>query len=104
MGAVFAIPAAFFTFGLSVPVGIAVGASAGGVVGGSAGVVAGGVAGYKAHREKETIGRTISGAFAKAKDVPFCAVPFCCKKETIPYIRPVPFQENIVPKRFVPFQ
>merc|ERR1719375_1838546 len=67
VGAACALPAAFFTFGLSIPVGAAVGAGAGGAVGSSAGFVAGGVAGYKAHKEKDAIGKTINGAFAKAK-------------------------------------
>lgn len=67
VGAVCALPLAFFTFGLSIPVGAVVGAGAGGVLGGSAGTVAGGVAGYKAHREKEAIGKTISGAFERAR-------------------------------------
>lgn len=67
VGAVCALPAAFFTFGLSIPVGAMVGAGAGGVVGGSAGTVAGSMAGYKAHKEKDTIGKSIRGAFERAK-------------------------------------
>jgi len=67
VGAVCALPAAFFTFGLSIPVGAAVGAGGGLCVGSSAGAVAGGVAGYKAHREKDSIEKVVSGAFEKAK-------------------------------------
>jgi len=68
VGAACALPAAFFTFGLSIPVGVAVGAGGGFCIGGSAGIVAGGVGGYKAHREKESIRKSISGAFMRAKE------------------------------------
>jgi len=53
IGAVCAVPAAFFTFGLSIPVGIALGAGSGlclgTAAGGTAGLVTGGAAGYGAH-------------------------------------------------------
>jgi hypothetical protein len=67
LGAAAALPAAFFTFGLSIPVGAMVGAGSGLCIAGSAGFVAGGAAGYKASREKESIGKSISSAFEKAK-------------------------------------
>merc|ERR1712224_736050 len=66
IGAACALPAALFTFGLSIPVGAAIGAGNGLCVGGSVGVVTGGAAGYKTHREKENISKALSGAFAKA--------------------------------------
>jgi hypothetical protein len=68
MGAVCAVPAAFFTFGLSIPVGMAVGAGSGFCVGGSIGLISGGAVGYKAHKEKAAIGDRVSGALAKAKE------------------------------------
>jgi hypothetical protein len=67
VGAACAVPAAFFTFGLSIPVGAALGAGSGLCVGGSLGVAAGGAAGYKVHKEKEAIGNTINVAVAKAQ-------------------------------------
>jgi len=71
VGAVFAVPAAFFTFGLSIPVGAAVGAGAGLCVGtatgGAAGLVTGGAAGYSAHKHKDEIGNGVTGALSKAK-------------------------------------
>jgi len=67
IGVACAVPAAFFTFGLSLPVGAAIGASSGACIGSSTGFVAGGVAGYKAHKEKETIGRTVGSAVDKVK-------------------------------------
>jgi hypothetical protein len=67
VGAVCAVPAAFFTFGLSIPVGAAVGAGSGFCVGGSVGLVTGGTAGYKTYKNKATIASTVSSAFAKAQ-------------------------------------
>jgi len=53
LGAACGIPAAFFTFGLSIPVGAMLGAGTGACVGtaagGTAGLVTGGAAGYSAH-------------------------------------------------------
>jgi len=57
VGAVCAVPAAFFTFGLSIPVGLMLGAGtglcAGTAAGGTAGFVSGGAAGYGAHSVHE---------------------------------------------------
>jgi uncharacterized protein YkvS len=72
IGAVMAVPAAFFTFGLSIPVGASVGAGAGlcigTVAGGTTGLVTGGAAGYSAHRHKDKIGNGCNGAVSKAKE------------------------------------
>lgn len=60
VGAACAVPAAFFTFGLSIPVGAAIGAGAGlcigSTAGGATGLVTGGAAGYNAHKHKDQIG------------------------------------------------
>jgi hypothetical protein len=66
IGVACALPAALFTFGLSIPVGAAVGAGSGLCVGGSVGIVTGGAAGYKTHREKETISNALNSVFTKA--------------------------------------
>lgn len=64
LGAAVGIVPAFFTFGLSIPVGAAVGAATGlGVgtaVGGTAGLVGGGAAGYSAFGRREQI-RNVAG-------------------------------------------
>jgi hypothetical protein len=67
VGAACAVPAAFFTFGLSLPVGAAIGASSGFCVGGSVGLVSGGAAGYKIHKEKGKLGNAVRGVVAKAQ-------------------------------------
>merc|ERR1712151_1068661 len=71
-GAACALPAAFLTFGLSIPVGAAIGAGAGLCVGtaagGTAGLVTGGVAGYSTHKHKEDIGKGLGGALSKARE------------------------------------
>jgi len=60
VGALVSIPAALFTFGLSIPLGAAIGAGAGlcigSTAGGATGLVSGGAAGYNAHKHKDQIG------------------------------------------------
>merc|ERR1711870_215573 len=59
IGAAVGVPAALFTFGMSVPlcatVGAVVGGSTGVTVGGTTGLVTGGAAGYNAYAHKEGI-------------------------------------------------
>jgi hypothetical protein len=66
-GAACALPFAFFTFGLSIPVGASIGAGAGlcagTVAGGSAGLIAGGAA----HKNKDAIGNGLDRAVSKTK-------------------------------------
>lgn len=63
---------AIFTFGLSIPIGAALGSGTGlciGTVAGStAGLVGGGAAGYGAQKHKAEIGEGVSGAFAKLNE------------------------------------
>lgn len=71
IGAAVGIVPAFFTFGLSIPVGAALGAATGlGVgtaVGGTAGLVGGGAAGYGAYGYKEQIGDVVGGWWSRAR-------------------------------------
>jgi len=68
VGVACAVPAAFFTFGLSIPVGLMLGAGTGLCVGtaagGTAGFVSGGAAGYGAHSVHENKGAIASKAKA----------------------------------------
>lgn len=70
-GAVGIVPA-IFTFGLSIPIGAAIGGSCGLVtgatVGGSAGFVGGGAAGYTAHAKRTDISTTVKGTIAKVNE------------------------------------
>lgn len=78
LGAVCGVPLSLFTFGLSIPVGAAVGSAAGlcaGVVtGGTAGLVGGGAAGYKVHQKKDSIAEGFSAAASKVSDIKGMAV------------------------------
>lgn len=55
VGAACGLPAAFFTFGLSIPVGALLGGTTGLVAGGTAGLIGGGAAGHSAHKHKDEI-------------------------------------------------
>merc|ERR1712217_934758 len=71
-GAACALPAAFLTFWLSIPVGAAIGAGAGLCVGtaagGTTGLVTGGVAGYSTHKHRGEIGKGLGDALSKANE------------------------------------
>merc|ERR1712217_672598 len=62
-----------FTFGLSIPIGAAIGGStgfiAGSVAGGAVGVVGGGVAGRSAHKHREQIGEGVGVIANKANNL-----------------------------------
>lgn len=70
IGAVMSVPAAFFTFGLSIPIGAAVGGAtglcAGAVTGGAVGLVGGGATARSVHRNSDQIKDGASGALNKA--------------------------------------
>jgi hypothetical protein len=72
IGAALAVPAVFFTFGLSIPVGVAVGAGTGLCIGtaagGATGLVTGGAAGYGIQKHKDDIGSRLDGALSRAKE------------------------------------
>jgi len=72
VGAVVGLPAAIFTFGLSIPVcavvGTAVGGGTGATVGGTTGAVGGGAAGYYGYKHKDSIGDTINATRTKVKE------------------------------------
>merc|ERR1712151_1383607 len=72
VGAVVGLPAAIFTFGLSIPVcavvGSAVGGGTGATVGGTTGAVGGGAAGYYGYKHKDNIRDTISATRTMAKE------------------------------------
>lgn len=69
-GALVGLPAALFTFGLSVPfcaaVGGTVGCAAGATTGGAAGGAVGGAAGYNAHKYRKEIAASSSNTWGKA--------------------------------------
>jgi len=71
LGAGCGIVLAPFTFGLSIPVGAALGAGTGLVVGtaagGTAGLISGGAAGYGVHQHKDGIKNSVSGALSNVK-------------------------------------
>merc|ERR1712241_673168 len=71
VGAACGIVPAIFTFGLSIPIGAAIGAGTGLVVGtavgGTAGLVGGGATGYCAYSKREEIRNGAEGALLKAK-------------------------------------
>merc|ERR1712232_295606 len=72
VGAACGLIPAVFTFGLSIPIGAAIGGStglvAGTVAGGAVGLVGGGVAGRSAHKHREQIGDGVAAAASKAVD------------------------------------
>lgn len=69
MGAALGVVPALFTFGLSIPIGAAIGGGAGlcvgTVTGGTAGLVTGGAAGFAGYAKKDQISGGASGAFSK---------------------------------------
>merc|ERR1712125_87113 len=73
VGAACGLIPAVFTFGLSIPIGAAIGGStglvAGTVAGGAVGLVGGGVAGRSAHKHREQIGDGVAAAASKAGDL-----------------------------------
>ncbi|CAK0891429.1 unnamed protein product [Prorocentrum cordatum] len=73
LGAACGVPFSLFTFGLSIPVGAAVGSAAGlcagAITGGTAGLVGGGAAGYKIHQKKDSIAEGFSAAAGTISDV-----------------------------------
>lgn len=66
IGAACGVVPALFTFGLSIPIGAAVGGGAGLCLGGAAGVVSGGAAGYGFQRHRASIDSGVSGVLTKA--------------------------------------
>jgi len=70
-GAIGLVPA-IFTFGLSIPIGAALGGGcgllAGAGAGGAAGLVGGGAAGYTAHSRREDIGVRVKDTISKVSD------------------------------------
>jgi len=72
VGAACGIVPAIFTFGLSIPIGAAIGAGTGLVVGtavgGTVGLVGGGATGYGAYTKREELRRGAEGAWSKAVD------------------------------------
>merc|ERR1711869_110176 len=66
-GALVGLPAALFTFGLSIPVCATVGGAVGATAGGATGAVAGGTAGYTGHKYKKEISDGARGLFGKAR-------------------------------------
>merc|ERR1712190_264584 len=71
VGAAVGVPAAIFTFGLSIPfcatVGAVVGGGTGATVGGTTGLVTGGAAGYEVYAHKEGIIDGAASVFNKGK-------------------------------------
>jgi hypothetical protein len=67
------VPLSLFTFGLSIPVGAAVGSAAGlcagAVAGGTAGLVGGGAAGHKIHQKRDSIAEGFSAAASRVSDI-----------------------------------
>lgn len=78
LGAACGVPLSLFTFGLSIPVGAAVGSAAGmcagAVAGGTAGLVGGGAAGHKIHQKRDSIAEGFSAAASKVSDIKGMAV------------------------------
>jgi hypothetical protein len=78
VGAACGVPLSLFTFGLSIPVGAAVGSAAGlcagAITGGTAGLVGGGAAGHKIHQKRDSIAEGFSAAASKVSDVKGMAV------------------------------
>merc|ERR550534_1393663 len=72
IGAACGIVPAIFTFGLSIPIGAAIGAGTGLVVGtavgGTAGLVGGGATGYGAYKKRKEIRSGAEGTLSKAMD------------------------------------
>lgn len=66
-GAALGVVPALFTFGLSIPVGAAIGGCVGTVTGGGAGVVGGGVAGYGGFTYKDEIASRAGWALDEAR-------------------------------------
>jgi hypothetical protein len=70
-GAVGLVPA-IFTFGLSIPIGAAIGGScglvAGATTGGTVGFVGGGAAGYSVHARRDEIGVKVKGTISKVNE------------------------------------
>merc|ERR1719488_362198 len=66
-GALVGLPAALFTFGLSIPVCATVGGAVGATAGGASGAVAGGAAGYTGHKYKKEISEGARSLLGKAK-------------------------------------
>jgi len=70
IGAAVGLVPALFTFGLSIPIGAAIGGGAGlclgAAAGGTAGAVGGGATGYNAHTYRNEIKSSAQGAWAKA--------------------------------------
>jgi len=73
LGAACGVPAAFFTFGLSIPLGAAIvggsGLCGGAIAGGATGLVVGGTAGHKLHQKRENIADGIAVTLTKVKQV-----------------------------------
>merc|ERR1712176_1532921 len=72
VGAAVGLPAAIFTFGLSIPVcavvGAAVGGTTGATVGGTTGAVGGGATGYYGYKHKDSIKAGYASAEKSVKD------------------------------------
>lgn len=66
-GALVGLPAALFTFGLSIPVCATVGGAVGATAGATTGAAAGGAAGYTGHKYKKEISDGAKSFFGKAK-------------------------------------
>jgi len=66
-GALVGLPAALFTFGLSIPVCATVGGAVGATAGATTGAAAGGAAGYTGHKYKKEISDGTRSIFGKAK-------------------------------------
>merc|ERR1712003_193278 len=77
VGAAVGLPAALFTFGLSIPVCAVVGATVGGTtgatVGGTTGAVGGGATGYYGYKHKDSIKAGYASAEKSVKDSYACA-------------------------------
>merc|ERR1719488_316747 len=66
-GALVGLPAALFTFGLSIPVCATVGGAVGATAGATTGAAAGGAAGYTGHKYKKEISDSARSLFGKAR-------------------------------------
>jgi hypothetical protein len=66
-GALVGLPAALFTFGLSIPVCATVGGAMGATAGATTGAAAGGAAGYTGHKYKKEISDNARSLFGKAR-------------------------------------
>merc|ERR1719152_397583 len=66
-GALVGLPAALFTFGLSIPVCATVGGAIGATAGAATGAAAGGAAGYTGHKYKKEISDSARSLFGKAR-------------------------------------